>query len=143
MSDRARLARLIGPQENWGLSGIDVRVASAMRSWDWADETRALMHDDNRWLAEVLPHLPGVEVWANENVHFQYAWTEDPEALSAASVAHGIGIRPLGTAHGVRPGALRIVAPRSDERARFAEAVGAIAGTTAFAPPANTSEALP
>jgi histidinol-phosphate/aromatic aminotransferase/cobyric acid decarboxylase-like protein len=35
----------------------------------------------------------------------------------------GIGVRVLGAAHGVRPDALRIVAPRHDERERFADAL--------------------
>lgn len=125
--DRRRLRRLIGPQENWGLSGLDVRVAcAAVHSWDWADEVRARMHDDNRWLAGALADLPSFELWANENVHFQYGWTERAGDLAAALASHGIGVRPLGAAHGVRPGALRIVAPRADERAAFAEAVAAV-----------------
>lgn len=103
--DRLRLRRLIGPQENWGLSGIDVRVAcAAVHSWDWADETRALMHDDNRWLAAALADLPAFELFANQNVHFQYGWTDRADALAAGFAAHGIGVRPLGAAHGVRPG---------------------------------------
>ena len=36
---------------------------------------------------------------------------------------HGIGVRVLGAAHGVVPDALRIMAPRHDERARFAAAL--------------------
>ncbi|MDT7758154.1 MAG: hypothetical protein QOH27_4052, partial [Mycobacterium sp.] len=39
---------------------------------------------------------------------------------------HGIGVRVLGAAHGVYPDALRIVAPRTDERERFAAAVADI-----------------
>jgi len=125
--DRGRLGRMIGPQENWGLSGIDVRVAcAAVRSWDWADEVRGRMHDDNRWLADALADLPSFELWANQNVHFQYGWTDRAGQLADALAAHGIGVRPLGSAHGVRPGALRIVAPRADERGRFAEALAAV-----------------
>ena len=125
--DRGRLRRLIGPQENWGLSGIDVRVAcAAVRSWDWADEVRAWMHDDSWWLAEALADLPSFELWANTNVHFQYGWTDRADVLADALARHGIGVRPLGPAHGVRPGALRIVAPRADERLRFAEALAAV-----------------
>jgi len=125
--DRSRLRRLVGPQENWGLSGIDVRVAcAAVRSWDWAEEVRARMHDDNRWLAGALAELPSFELWANENVHFQYGWTDRAATLADALVRHGVGVRPLGAAHGVRPGALRIVAPRADERPRVAEALAAV-----------------
>ncbi|MFN2504145.1 MAG: aminotransferase class I/II-fold pyridoxal phosphate-dependent enzyme [Acidimicrobiales bacterium] len=125
--DRDRLRGLIGPQENWGLSGIDVRVAcAAVHSWDWADQTRAQMHEDNRWLAAALAGLPEFELWPNENVHFQFGWTDRPAALAEWIAESGIGVRPLGAAHGVSPGALRIVAPRVDERSRFADAVTAI-----------------
>jgi hypothetical protein len=39
---------------------------------------------------------------------------------------HGIGVRVLSVAHGVHPDALRIVAPRADERERFAAAIADI-----------------
>ncbi len=77
-------------------------------------------------MADALSDLPGLELWVNENVHFQYGWTERPESLANAFASRGIGVRPLGDAHGVRPGALRIVAPRADERLQFAEAVAAM-----------------
>ena len=84
------------------------------------------MHDDNRWLAQALSDLPGLDLWPNENVHFQYGWTDQPEDFADAFARQGIGVRPLGAAHGLRPGALRIVAPRIEERARFADALDAI-----------------
>jgi hypothetical protein len=46
-------------------------------------------------------------------------------AVAEVLQCHGIGVRRLGAAHGVRPDALRIVAPRGDERERFA-AVAAV-----------------
>ena len=122
--DPARLAELFGRQENWGLSGIDVTVAcAAVRSWDWADETRSRMHDDNRWLAAVLAQVPGLDLRANANVHFQYAFCERSDRVAEVLREHGIGARVLSKAHGVMPDALRIVAPRGDERERFAAAI--------------------
>jgi histidinol-phosphate/aromatic aminotransferase/cobyric acid decarboxylase-like protein len=118
------LTCLFGQQENWGLSGVDVRVAcAAMQSIDWCDHTRALMHADNAWLAEILSNVPGLDLHANKNVHFQFAFCERSHDVADVFRRHGIGVRVLGAAHGVRPDALRIVAPRHDERARFAEAV--------------------
>ena len=132
--DRNRLGRLVGAQENWGLSGIDVRVAcAAVESWDWTVEVRAQMHDDNRWLAEVLDGWPDLDLWPNANVHFQYGWTAQADRLAAALATEGIGVRPLGASHGVRPGALRIVAPRFDERERFAEAINAVRNNVVLA----------
>jgi len=118
------LAYLFGQQENWGLSGVDVRIAcAAVRDADWSDRSRAQMHDDNAWLAEMLSGVGGLDLYANKNVHFQFAFCE--RSLEVADVFHrlGIGVRVLGAAHGVRPDALRIVAPRHDERERFVDAL--------------------
>ena len=118
------LASLFGQQENWGLSGVDVCVAcAAVRDLDWSDRSRAQMHTDNAWLAEVLCGVSGIELCANKNVHFQYAFCERSAEVAEVFRKHGIGVRVLGAAHGVRPDALRIVAPRHDERERFAAAL--------------------
>lgn len=130
--DIDKLKALIGQQENWGLSGIDVRVAiAAVHSWDWADDARAHMHADSRWLADELRDIPGFDLWENQNVHFQYGWTPHATQLADVFAAHRVGVRPLGAAHGVHPGALRIVAPRSDERIVVADAIDAVAKAAA------------
>ena len=118
------LACLFGQQENWGLSGVDVRVACvAVRDVDWSDNSRAQMNADNACLADIVSDVPGLDLYANDNVHFQFAFCERSHEVAEVFRRCGIGIRVLGAAHGVRPDALRIVAPRHDERARFAEAV--------------------
>ena len=129
--DIDRLRKLIGRQETWGLSGIDVTVAeAAVRSWDWADDTRARMHADNAWLAGAMRDLlPGIGLIANTNVHFQYGLTRDASVISDRLVACGIGVRALGEAHGVRPGGLRIVAPRPEERDEVAAAFASVAAS--------------
>ena len=81
------------------------------------------MHADNVWLGQALSGIPGVDPVINANVHFQYAFCRRAGDVSAVFQRHGIGVRVLGTGHGVRPDALRIVAPRDDERERFAAAV--------------------
>jgi histidinol-phosphate aminotransferase len=117
------LRRLFGRQENWGLSGVDVRVAcAAVRDVDWADDSRRRMLDDSAWLAELLGGMVGLDLRANANVHFQYAFCERATEVAEALCRRGIGVRVLGAAHGVYPDALRIVAPRTDERERFAAA---------------------
>jgi histidinol-phosphate/aromatic aminotransferase/cobyric acid decarboxylase-like protein len=128
------LAYLFGQQENWGLSGVDVRVAcAAVRDLEWSERSRAQMHADNAWLAETLAGVPGFDLCANKNVHFQYAFCERSAEVAEVFRRHGIGVRVLGAAHGVRPDALRIVAPRHDERERFAAAVSEVVDDRAAA----------
>jgi histidinol-phosphate/aromatic aminotransferase/cobyric acid decarboxylase-like protein len=123
-ADADVLSRLFGRQENWGLSGVDVPVAcAAIRDVDWAEESRRQMLLDNAWLGEFLGTVAGLDLYANANVHFQYAFCPRATQVAEALGRRGIGVRVLGAAHGVHPDALRIVAPRVDERQRFAAAV--------------------
>lgn len=129
-ADDEPLKRLFGQQENWGLSGLDVRVVcAAVRDFHWATHSRVRMRDDSEWLADVLSDVPGIALHRNADVHFQYAFCERAEDVAEVFRRHGIGVRVLGIAHGVHPDALRIVAPRSDERKRF---LGALADVEAM-----------
>ena len=123
-ADHDPLKRLFGQQENWGLSGVDVHVASAaVRDFHWSAHSRAWMRADSAWLAQILSDVPGLALQYNTNVHFQYAFCERSEDVAEILRRRGIGVRVLGLAHGVSPDALRIVAPRSDERERFVAAI--------------------
>lgn len=133
--DVAGLRSMIGPQETWGLSGLDVRVAeAAMRAPGWAQETRSRLGADGRWLGEQLAAIPQLDVWTKSSVHFRFAWTAHARQLAAAFADNGVGVRALGPAHGVFPGALRIVAPRLDERDAVADAIDAVAKAGAGLP---------
>ncbi|MCW2556986.1 MAG: hypothetical protein JWP55_950 [Mycobacterium sp.] len=126
-ADHERLKRLFGKQENWGLSGVDVHAAcAAVRDFHWTVHSRSWMHADNAWLAEMLTDIDGLEPWCNTNVHFQYACCARSDDVATVFQRHGIGVRVLSAAHGVYPDALRIVAPRTDERERFAAAIADI-----------------
>lgn len=130
--NRHVLSSLVGTQETWGLSGLDVTVAAAaLTSHAWATEVRTQLLADSRWLAGALDWLPGVQLWANDQVHFQFAQSQHAPALATVLAEQGVGIRVLGRAHGVVPGALRVVAPRHDEREPVAAAFAIAAGTTA------------
>ena len=123
-ADQEQLKRLFGQQENWGLSGVDVRAAcAAVRDFHWSAHSRSRMLADSEWLAQILSGIPGLELCRNKNVHFQYAFCPRAEEVAAVFQHHGIGVRVLSAAHGVTPDALRIVAPRADERERFVAAV--------------------
>jgi histidinol-phosphate/aromatic aminotransferase/cobyric acid decarboxylase-like protein len=122
-----RLNRLFGRQESWGLSGVDARVAcAAVRDFHWSSHTRRRIQVDNAWLGRTLADIPCLEPRLNSNVHFQYAFSAQAKDVAATFADHGIGVRVLGVAHGVSPNALRIVAPRPDERGRFAAAVAEV-----------------
>jgi histidinol-phosphate aminotransferase len=123
-ADHEPLKRLFGQQENWGLSGVDVHVVcAAVRDFHWATHSRVQMLGDSAWLAKALSDIPGLRPQFNANVHFQYAFCERAEDVAAIFQRAGIGVRVLSVAHGVTPDALRIVAPRADERERFMQAV--------------------
>ena len=131
-ADHEQLKRLFGLQENWGLSGVDVYVAcAAVRDFRWAAHSRSRMQSDSAWLADVLSGIPGLRPHRNANVHFQYAFCQRAEDVAEIFRNHGIGVRVLGAAHGANPDALRIVAPRSDERERFLGAVADVAAALA------------
>jgi histidinol-phosphate/aromatic aminotransferase/cobyric acid decarboxylase-like protein len=122
-----RFKRLFGQQENWGLSGVDVHAAcAAVRDFHWSTHSRAWMHADSAWLAQQLSEIAGLEPRCNTNVHFQYAFCKRAEDVAGVFQRHGIGVRVLSGAHGVHPDALRIVAPRADERERFTAAIADI-----------------
>ena len=106
------------------MSGVDVHVVcAAVRDFHWASHSRTWIHNDSAWLAEVLSGMQGFTPQCNDNVDFQYAFCDRAEDVAEAFRRHGIGVRVLGIAHGVHPDALRIVAPRADERERFLEAI--------------------
>jgi histidinol-phosphate/aromatic aminotransferase/cobyric acid decarboxylase-like protein len=74
----------------------------------------------------MLAKAPGLDLRANTNVHFQYAFCEQAHTFAEVMRNHGIGVRVLSRAHGVTPDALRIVAPRADERQHFATALESV-----------------
>jgi len=127
-ADRAVAQALFGPRETWPLSGIDVAVAeAALAGADWAAWARRQLAEDGMWLADALAPLAGDLVTDDVDVHFRCLFTPAAPALAGRLAEAGIGVRALGRAHGVVPGALRIVAPRTSERAVVARGVEAAA----------------
>jgi histidinol-phosphate aminotransferase len=123
-ADAEVLSWLFGRREDPGLSGVDVHAScAAVRDTRWADNVRRQMLDDSAWLAEILGGIDGFEVHANANVHFQYGSGDRATEVADALAHWGIAVRVLGDAHGMPSDALRIAAPRVDERRRFAAAI--------------------
>ena len=121
------------------MSGLDVAVATAaMASTAWAETSRRRLLDDGRWLATALAPLAAsfgprpTRLVLDAPVHYRCLLAPDAPALACAFADHGLGVRPLGRAHGVHPGALRILAPLAAERPAVAEIITAVAGANAM-----------
>lgn len=128
-ADRERLCDLLGRRETWPISGLDVAVAeAAMGSVEWAERSRLDLARDGAWLADALRELPGTLVEQDVGVHYRCLITEHAEELAAGFADHGVAVRALGRAHGVEPGALRVLAPLPHQRDAVATAVRAVAG---------------
>lgn len=110
----------------WPISMIDVElVRAAFDDMTWADEQRALLHDDAQWLDDVLRSLPDIDV-VPAPLHFRLVLDAAEGAtadLHAALAHHGIHVRKLEVAHGVGTPALRISAPRASDRPMLAAAL--------------------
>jgi histidinol-phosphate/aromatic aminotransferase/cobyric acid decarboxylase-like protein len=100
-------------QNPWPLSLVDVKVAvAALRDQGWASSIRDKAVADGRWLEHALEGL-NVE---HARVHYRFFFTEKAESLRADLLKSGIVVRVFGNAHGVRPGGIRISAPRCEEK---------------------------
>ena len=122
--DDDRLDALLGPRETWPISGLDAALAVAsLASGAWADRSRRQLADDSAWLASRLRRRNLDVVEDGVGVHYRCVVTTEPDAVAQRFAAQGIGVRPLGRAHGVEPGAVRILAPRWDERRMFSSAL--------------------
>ena len=71
---------------------------------------------DAAWLAGRLRELPGTLVERDVGVHYRCLITDAGGEIAAAHGEHGVGVRTLGRAHGVEPGALRVLAPLPHQR---------------------------
>jgi histidinol-phosphate/aromatic aminotransferase/cobyric acid decarboxylase-like protein len=132
--DRDRLDHLLGPRETWPISGLDAALAvSSLESVAWAHRSRRQLAEDGGWLAAELRRRDFDVVEEDVGVHYRCVLTEEPDLLARGFAREGIGVRPLGAAHGVRPGAVRILAPLRTERVPVEDALGAVAATGVLA----------
>ena len=128
--DPDRLRDLLGERETWPVSGLDAAIAVAsLESRTWAERARRLLVEDGLWLSYRLAAAGLDPIDHAVAVHYRCVLTDEPDALARRFAGNGLGVRPLGAAHGVEPGAVRILAPRRDERAFVAKAIAATGGT--------------
>jgi histidinol-phosphate/aromatic aminotransferase/cobyric acid decarboxylase-like protein len=128
-ADPERLRGLLGRRETWPISGLDAAVAeAAMTSIDWARRAQSDLAADAAWLADALRVLPGTLVERDVDVHYRCLICDRAPQLAERMAERGVGVRVLGRAHGVHPGALRVLAPLPHQRDAVAAAVRAAAG---------------
>jgi histidinol-phosphate/aromatic aminotransferase/cobyric acid decarboxylase-like protein len=126
--DRARLDHLLGMRETWPISGLDAALAVAsLESLAWAGQSRRQLAEDGTWLASQLRNGDFDLIETNVAVHYRCLLTSEPDLLARDFARQGIGVRPLGSAHGVQPGAVRILAPLVGERTVVEDAVAGVA----------------
>jgi len=130
--DRHLLVELFGHREALPLSGLDVVVAeAALASTDWAADARRSLAADGAWLAAILRPLGGRLVEAS-HLPYRCIFSDTAANWAATLEGAGIGVRSLGPAQGIHPGAVGIFAPRESERPILAAALA----TVHTAPPA-------
>ena len=133
--DRERLDHLLGQRETWPISGLDAALAVAsLGSLAWADRSRRQLADDGAWLAAELRQQDFDVVETDVGVHYRCVLTAEADGLAQDFARQGIGVRPLGAAHGVRPGAVRILAPLRTERPLIEDAIHGVAARGVLTP---------
>jgi histidinol-phosphate/aromatic aminotransferase/cobyric acid decarboxylase-like protein len=128
---------------SWPVSALEViPVAAALADRDWIAATHSALRADAAWLDGQLRRLVGAAAggrWAagrqdgglveGSATHFRLVRVDDARRAAQALAAVGLGVRPLGGGHGLPGQALRVSAPRADEReecaAMFTAAVDA------------------
>lgn len=130
-SERLR-AILRGRRGSWPVSALEVvPVVAALADGEWIAATHAALRSDACWLAGRLRRFATgrTATFVDGSVaHFHLLAVDDVERAAAAFAAAGIGARAIGRGHGLAGPALRLAAPRVDERA-----LGASMLATAFA----------
>lgn len=108
----------------WPLSLPDVKTAlAALRDTAWAEQSRAQLIEDGLWLDRLLQNYVRVEAAA---AHYRFFFSPEAAAIRAALLEAGIIVRALGAAHGVPHGAVRMSAPKRDERETVGAALDAV-----------------
>ena len=126
--DPVRLRSLVGRQETWPISGLDARIGeAALTATAWAADSRPRLARDARWLSGALDRVDAEVVRDGVGVHYRCLLSPHAPAMAGVFARHGIGVRVLGAAHGVHPGALRILAPLPHQRDAVLAAVEEIA----------------
>ena len=119
----ARLrAMLRGRRGSWPVSALEVApVVAALADRDWIAATHAALRSDACWLGRPPPPARrggGRRRWWTAPWPTSTCWRSRTSYRPASAfAAAGLGVRAVGRGHGLAGPALRLAAPRADERA--------------------------
>jgi histidinol-phosphate/aromatic aminotransferase/cobyric acid decarboxylase-like protein len=117
---------------SWPVSGLEVApVAAALGDRCWQAESHAALQADSAWLAQQLVAIWGSDAAGGAVIdgavtHFRLV-SGEAAGLAPRLATAGIAVRTLGRGHGLELPAVRIAAPRVEERALVAAALAAVA----------------
>jgi histidinol-phosphate/aromatic aminotransferase/cobyric acid decarboxylase-like protein len=108
---------------SWPVSRVEVAIAAAaLADKDWAASVREQVGDDVAWLADVVADRG---LAAPPTANFVLVGRRNAFLEAQELERRGVYVRALGVPHGLPHPALRIAAPRIDERAQVLEALSA------------------
>ena len=109
------------------MSGIEVALAeAALGDTAWAEVNRRSTLADGVWLDRHLRHL-GQPV-GGAVTHFRLVLNPEAERVQRHLAKLGLGVRLVGRGHGLADSAIRVAAPRNEERPEAAALLASVVG---------------
>jgi histidinol-phosphate/aromatic aminotransferase/cobyric acid decarboxylase-like protein len=122
------LAALTVRRGSWPVSALEVApVVAALGDRCWQVESHGALQADGAWLEQQVATAWGRAVVPGAVTHFRLVSLRDAAAMSGRLAAAGVAVRLLGRAHGLGGPAIRIAAPRLDERLAVAAVLAEVA----------------
>lgn len=115
------------PRGSWPISAVEADVAiAALKDSAWITANRRSVLADGLWLDRHLRHLG--QVIDGSVTHFRLVVNPEAERVSRHLAKVGLGVRLLSRAHGLAESAIRVAAPRLEERAQAAALLASVVG---------------
>ena len=119
---------LTASRGSWPVSAVEVAAAAAaLEDWEWAAANRENQLSDVEWLEDHISHLG--QVVPGAVTHFRLLRTPAATRIAQDLAAAGLGVRVFDERHGLTGPALRITAPRREDRGRVAAMLHSVVGS--------------
>lgn len=126
-ADPGLLRTLFGGLRTPAISGVDLVLAeAALFASGWASQVRRQLADDSAWLGRAMAALSTHPAGAGVRVPFRFVATPDAGQLADALAERGLIVRRIASTESRSASAIRITAPKPDERPLLAAAVDAL-----------------